>query len=290
MDIKRANVFSSFILKIIAIATMVIDHVGVFMNSYSISQEIAYVFRVIGRLSLPLFCFLIVEGVINTKSFSRYVLRLGIIGSLILITQIITKYGFSFDIFQGNIFIDLILGAIAVKALLNKNKLIKLITLIPVAIGIVSLIFYMLDNNNVISTYFPYYLRPQYHIYSIGLIILFFLSYPLGDFSLKQMGLDPDLYRGTNIQRLMVNSLSTGFLIVFTILYWILGYALIANEAGAYVFWDYGLQNYAMISGALILLYSGLRGYNAKWFQYGTYLFYPLHLVLLFLIFFLIFH
>jgi len=40
-----------------------------------------------------------------------------------------------------------------------------------------------------------------------------------------------------------------------------------------------------MISGALILLYNGRRGYNAKWFQYGSYLYYPLHIVALIVIF-----
>ena len=49
-----------------------------------------------------------------------------------------------------------------------------------------------------------------------------------------------------------------------------------------WVYWVPGIQNAAMIAGAFILLYSGKRGYNAKWFQYGSYLYYPIHLLVVF--------
>ena len=55
-----------------------------------------------------------------------------------------------------------------------------------------------------------------------------------------------------------------------------------------YVFWVQNLQLFAIVSGAFILLYNGYRGYNKKWFQYGSYLYYPLHMAILYLIFSLI--
>ena len=72
----KYNKLSSFIIKIIAIVTMVFDHVGIMFSYYSINDTAAYIFRAIGRLSLPLFVFMVVEGVMHTKSFSKYCLKL----------------------------------------------------------------------------------------------------------------------------------------------------------------------------------------------------------------------
>ena len=49
--------------------------------------------------------------------------------------------------------------------------------------------------------------------------------------------------------------------------------------------WVLDIQLFAIVAGAFILLYNGYRGYNKKWFQYGSYLYYPLHMAILYLIF-----
>ena len=49
------------------------------------------------------------------------------------------------------------------------------------------------------------------------------------------------------------------------------------------------LQLFAILAGVFILLYSGLRGYNKKWFQYGSYIYYLLHMLIIGVIFYLIF-
>lgn len=80
-------------LKIIAMATMLIDHIGAAvllryildMQSHisSIEQynQLVTLYRVlrgIGRISFPIYCFLLVEGFQKTRNLKRYILRLGI--------------------------------------------------------------------------------------------------------------------------------------------------------------------------------------------------------------------
>ena len=55
---------TSYQLKWIAIVTMVIDHMG------AILYPTEMVFRYIGRISFPIFCFLLVEGYVDGSVFS----------------------------------------------------------------------------------------------------------------------------------------------------------------------------------------------------------------------------
>ena len=81
-------------LKWIAMGTMVVDHLAavVLMPAYGISFNgsfdlagalagggiglLCYVMRLIGRLAFPIFCFLLVEGLIHTHSRPRYLRNL----------------------------------------------------------------------------------------------------------------------------------------------------------------------------------------------------------------------
>ena len=65
-------VMSSLTLKIIAVVTMLVDHVGFLF----FPEE--QIFRIIGRISFPLFAFLIAEGFIKTKDVKEYLKRLSI--------------------------------------------------------------------------------------------------------------------------------------------------------------------------------------------------------------------
>lgn len=107
---------SNFDLKLIAIITMTIDHIGIVFGT-----SFYNLLRAVGRLSFPIFAFLLTEGYVHTKSFSKYFLRLLV---LALISEVIYDYVFfgSF-IYRGanNIFFTLALGLLTL-FLLDKSK------------------------------------------------------------------------------------------------------------------------------------------------------------------------
>ena len=107
---------SNFDLKLIAIITMTIDHIGVVFGT-----PFYNLLRAVGRLSFPIFAFLLTEGYVHTKSFSKYFLRLLV---LALISEVIYDYVFfgSF-IYLGanNIFFTLALGLFTL-FLLDKSR------------------------------------------------------------------------------------------------------------------------------------------------------------------------
>ena len=61
---------SGFTLKCIAMACMLVDHTGAVLFPQYIQL------RMIGRLSFPIYCFLLVEGAVHTKNILRYEIRL----------------------------------------------------------------------------------------------------------------------------------------------------------------------------------------------------------------------
>ena len=285
---KFPLILSSFWLKVIALITMTIDHVGLI---FGIDP-----FRYIGRLALPLFCFMIAEGVIHTRNFKKYALRLGIMAASISLIVFLTEAlpfiknnGGSMKT-AGVIFIDLLLGAVAIFCLKQKKWYLKLLALLPLAYGITS---YFVDCHDMCGCqgevlWFPYFLRTQYGWFGITLIIGFYFAHLLGISFVKgfsaQAGTDPDLYTGSDLERNAINMISVLILAVLSVVLYFSEKAIDANLYYLpYAMTD--IQMYAIFSGAFILLYSGRRGYNRKWFQYGSYLYYPLHLAIILLVY-----
>jgi len=108
---------NSFALKLIAIVTMLIDHMAVVLIP---SDTILYiVMRGIGRLAFPLFVFLLVEGFFHTHDVKKYLIRLG---AFALISEIPYDMSINHTIFetsQQNVFFTLFLGLLLI-TLLNK--------------------------------------------------------------------------------------------------------------------------------------------------------------------------
>lgn len=80
-------------LKVLAIAIMVIDHIGYYFQSY-IPNGIYISLRAIGRIAMPLFTFMIVQGFFHTSDLKKYISR---VFSLAVITQIVIYIVSLFD-------------------------------------------------------------------------------------------------------------------------------------------------------------------------------------------------
>ena len=279
---------SNFWLKVLALLTMTIDHIG-FLFMYG---EAYTIFRSIGRLALPLFCFMIAEGAIHTKSFNKYALRLGVMASAISIGMIGMEYIPIFGSMrnQGIIFIDLLLGALAVYLLRQKKWYIKILAILPLVYGILSFIASSLEvcRCHGYILWFPFFMRTQYGWFAILLIVLFYVAHLLKDVFIKYLsglsGIDPEMYKGSNIERHALNIISVMMLVIASLLYFIVTKMMPQK----YVNWDAEMQLIGIVSGAFTLLYNGRRGYNKKWFQYGSYLYYPIHMIILYVIYSLI--
>ena len=282
-------ILSGFWLKIIALLTMTIDHIGFMLTD----PDLANIFRYIGRLALPLFCFMIAEGAIHTKNFKKYALRLGIMASAISIAiigdELLNLTGGMLRA-EGNIFIDLLLGALAVFLLRQNKWYIKILALLPLAFSVYTFIGTSLEWCGCYGhiLWCPFFLRGQYNWVTVLLIILFYVAHLLKDLFIKYhsglTGIDVENYKDSNLERHVLNIFSVIMIAIVFVLQYVVGLLMPPQ----FVSWMLKLQLMAIASGAFILLYNGRRGYNKKWFQYGSYLYYPLHLVLIYLVFMLL--
>ena len=288
---RKVTFLSSFFIKTFALLFMTLDHVGLYLRMQYFDNQtlmnLSEVFRSFGRLALPLFAFMIVEGVLHTRNIRKYLLRLGIMASLISIVFIVLEYSTAFSDFSsllraGNIFIDLILVAIMIYCLKHPKWYIKLITLLPIAYSALSFVVKGIETEQMIYIHwFPCFLTMQYDILTILLGLVFYLSYLLADLYIVHIGgYDKTIWEETGGYRLLVNIIMVVLATVVHFFYYAFHYMWPDG-----VFWDYTNQLFALLSSAFILFYSGKRGYNAKWFQIGSYIYYPLHIAIIALLF-----
>ena len=312
------QVISEFWLKVIAIVTMTIDHVGKFLNLYSgsfpnssVIDEISNIFQIIGRISFPLFAFMLAEGLYHTKDKTKYLLRLLVIWGVVFLAEVILYIQFLngsnfFPNPSSQIFTSLVLYVLFAILIEKKGKM-KWLAVLPVIYILlsyaaeVSTLYYISGSETVRSLlswqlYFPPFLRAQYSLYGFLIFLGFYFARPFADWFLKRSlhMSDEELvaYRETKDCRDLLNITSAASFAIITVVFWGLTYVQpIANfaviEASGNM--ENNWQSYSVISALLILCYNGKRGYDSKWFRYFNYLYYPVHIAIIALIFALVF-
>lgn len=114
--------FSGVDLKIWALFTMFIDHVGAVLieNTYLYSLEsfqmLDVVLRLIGRLAFPIYAFLLVEGFLHTSSWKKYAFRMFAFALLSELPFDMAAYGRIYWKHQ-NVFFTLLIGLIVMKGI-----------------------------------------------------------------------------------------------------------------------------------------------------------------------------
>lgn len=154
-------------LKIIAIITMIVDHIGYYLY-FTLDDQTYIVLRIIGRIAMPIFVYLIIQGYFNTKNLKKYILRLLL---LAIITQlsinligVINKIyvpGYSVGVINGlNILFSFVLSLCIIYVLDNRlfkveNKMVNIILniiikIITILVGIVVIHYVSIDYNYIV--------------------------------------------------------------------------------------------------------------------------------------------
>ena len=119
---------------------------------------------------------------------------------------------------------------------------------------------------------------PQYSIFGLALFLCAKLAFYL--YEKKVNSIDPN-FKETNPSRfyLSKNIIYCILLVLFSILSYIFTY--IGNYLGV----DNVVSTYILLASIFIVFYNYKLGYKSKIIKYSFYVYYPLHIVLIYLIF-----
>jgi hypothetical protein len=272
---------TAYQLKWLAIITMTIDHFGVIvLGPYQHLSWLAGLYliaRLIGRIAFPLFAFMIAEGVFRSQNRYRYGLRLLLMAGLIA-TAMAGLSVIGINALAGNIFIDLSMAAWVMILWLEQNRAIKPLALLP--------LFYLFFTS--LNQSFPSALSPDYGLYGLGMMLLFFII-KLYPHWFDRLSFANPLQRslGMIAQQEQPYRIASIGLVVYHLLWYII-YMLVSVVApmtsglAVYLSRYLGVQTYAAFVSIIIYRYHGVKGLTPKWFQVFTYAYYPFHFVILY--------
>ena len=286
-------VISNFILKIIALIFMTIDHVGVFLPS----SPLQFTFRVLGKIALPIFIYTTLEGCKKTKDIKKYMLRLGVMSIFMYIAIVIAQLVLYFNngyllVFQNIFFTLLNLVFIYYLFFVNKNKNKRRMVILPILIFIGSYIFFLLRINGIsefISSIFVDGLTTMYGLEAPIMFVVALLGiYIYEEIVRKRLNNDETLV--TEFLCSKKAQLSRNIIMCLSIaLVSLIMYSFTYENIPSFTFGNTCIYNtYFIICFPFILLYNGKRGFNNKIVNGAFYLYYPLHIGIIALIFILI--
>ena len=261
-------------LKMIAIVTMVIDHIGAAVlarflmvnglgeldqtNADAIMLWLSAngalywtytVMRMIGRVAFPIFCFLLVEGFLHTHDVKKYAMRLGLFALISEIPFDLMYGGTWFYPVHQNVIWTFILGLLGIHIMETVRKKKKTPVFVLTAI-LVTIAGGLLGTLTMVD------------YYGIGVLTVFIFYF----------------FRGRKWWCLLGQIVA---------LYWVnvelLGGLMYPVRLFGMEF-ELCQQGLALLALVPIWLYRGRQGYHSKPFQYFCYAFYPVHMLILVLI------
>lgn len=231
---------------------MLIDHIGYCTNSMPL--------RIVGRLAFPIFLYFIYNGYKHTSSRWRYALRLGVFALISQIPYSLFIYNSLWNT-NGNVFFTLLMALLSiwVADVMSKHRVLKWFSLLP-----------------AIAVFFLYHygiLKSSYGARAIIMAMVFML------------------FDGKGVVGWILTTLGYMFALFYAP---ILSCALGVLRGRGFQFpavseWSL-IQAFSALALPLIFAYNGKKGKlpfgdkGAKIVQYGFYLFYPVHQLVLWLI------
>lgn len=167
--------FSDNDIKLIAIITMVIDHIGVMYFPDLI------ILRLIGRIAFPLFVFMIVKGYFRTKNFNRYCLRILVLALISEVPFDLFNSGNVFDLGSQNVCFTLLLCLVFIRTYhINKEKSIRIMSILGFSLISIALRVDYLFLGILYSVVFYYSITTNLTPYKQGLLfVVYSLLYSL---------------------------------------------------------------------------------------------------------------
>lgn len=233
-------------LKLIACMTMLIDHIGAviiyecFISATGANKgqllELYEMLRLIGRISFPIFCFLLVEGCVHSRNPKRYGMRLLFVALLSEVPYDLAIYG-ELNWHHQSVMVTLLLGFFMLEVQKKCPKPVwKLLAIAPFAV-------------------LAEWLHTDYGAEGIFVIALFALT------------------------REMPHKLLLQFLGLWCI--FSPNHLMALNWLGKF---SITVQEWAVFAAVPIAFYDGRKATKSKAIQWTFYLFYPAHLLVLYLI------
>ena len=132
---------TGFIIKIIAIVTMLLDHI-----KYVIPATNIFLTQYFGRIAFPLFAFLIAEGMIYTKNRKKYIIRMLIFALISQIPFILFKNIFSSD-FMLNVmftFLFAMIGIYILEFFKSQKEMSKFLKYLVIIFTLLTIAFFII--------------------------------------------------------------------------------------------------------------------------------------------------
>lgn len=268
MQIKKYGIFVNT-LKVIAVISMLVDHIAFYFYWY-IPDNVVSVMRAFGRIAMPLFVYILVQGFFKTRNFKRYVMRVGICATItqILISGIgyINNRYFSEYIVgvynYGNILFSFVLTLLLLKVI-HEPVILKKYTkeqniIVKVVLAIIILSVYIVVSIDY-GTAVPILAALLYFVEWFKITVLM----AKGNFDIGIKGFALNIVDSTTIEKVYKGLIALCFILVIMFC---------------------GVSAWALLALPVILLYNGEKRSQSKKTQMAYYVFFPLHHAVLYIL------